>query len=132
MSVCYPLFYLTAKLSPTFQNIRQLSRGAPQKELFSKIMWYNIALLHLWSKTEKSFIKIYSKLHSIAGIFEKDFISSSELQYRKLYLDGCFREQSFFWEYSWRAASQMKLGRYIYFKSSNGHVYFVFLTVTSC
>ena len=76
-------------ISDVFLKFSQLFRT--QKQL---LMWWNIALLHQWSKAGKSYYKLTKTC--IPWHFSKNLNTSSEKQFSKIHLDGCLWGQLFF------------------------------------
>ena len=76
-------------ISDVFLKFFQLFRT--QKQL---LMWWNIALLHQWSKAGKSYCKLTKTC--IPSHFSKNLTTSSEKQFSKIHLDGYLWGQLFF------------------------------------
>ena len=89
---CFP------KVFPSFSEHRSSFREVFHKSvnLFSIVMWRNIALLHRWSKSRRA---LHANLQQVAHHhidFSKSLNPSLEQRYWKIHLDDCFWRQLFF------------------------------------
>ena len=107
-----------------FRTQKQLSRGVP-------VVKQNDVIKYSYSgpgvKSRKALLKI--ALHH--RHFSKNLTTSSEYRYWKIHLDGYFWGQHFLRTFL-NGCFSNEAAMIFHFKSSNGYMYFTFLTVTLC